>query len=129
MCCLQHFRGKVLFRYCNPKVLLASMGRQIQTGSIDLSPASRLSALAWLLRMPGIRWALSPPASPFTVFWLCPHGKIAEPVLIIPPQTPSDLHILLRELSWYLEMVLFCRKPVGTLVPVRYNAKAYGISG
>ena len=55
--------------------------------------------------------------------WLCLHGKIAEPALIIPPQASSDLlHFLLWGLSLYLEMVLSCGKPAGTLVPVRCNA-------
>lgn len=55
--------------------------------------------------------------------WLCLHGKTAEPALIIPPQAPSDLlHFLLWGLSLYLEMILSCGKPAGTLVPVRCNA-------
>lgn len=55
--------------------------------------------------------------------WLCLHGNTAEPALIIPPQAPSDLlHFLLWVLSLYLEMILSCRKPAGTLVPVRCNA-------
>lgn len=55
--------------------------------------------------------------------WLCLNSKIAEPALFIPPQAPSDLlHFLLWGLSLYLEMVLSCGKPAGTLVPVRCNA-------